>query len=231
MDLGGAGGDGPKVGADAGVQRMFGGKVSRVTVLRSPRSGVTWTWRASPPKPWAERRVWRTRAAPRSAVFSNIARSRRSPGGGDVRAEQRRAQENRREDVGDVVGDAGGESGDACEGWGAGAFGACAEGAFDGGDEALERVLEDVMGGAFPDGRDGAFFPPSVPWENARRIRSLGAGELRRPEAADRREGQVRQNQVGGGAAEPRGEIARVVARSMGHAGHSVRRSSRTKEA
>ena len=57
------------------------------------------------------------------------------------------------------MGDAGGESGDAYEGGGAGAFGACAEGAFDGGDEALEPVLEDVMGGAFPDGREGALFP------------------------------------------------------------------------
>ena len=159
MDLGGAGGDGPKVGADVGVAADVGGKgfAGDRAEVAAERCDLDLAGFAADALGEAEDLADEGGAA-LGAFFEHHA-EQEIAGGGDVRAEQRHAQENRREDVGDVVGDAGGESGDACEGWGAGAFGACAEGAFDGGNEALERVLEDVMGGAFPDGRDGALFP------------------------------------------------------------------------
>ena len=69
-----------RLGAMQVSKRMFSGKGSPVTMLRSRRRCVTWTWRGSPPPPWVKRRIWRTRPAPRSAFFSNIARSWRSPG-------------------------------------------------------------------------------------------------------------------------------------------------------
>ena len=67
--------------------RMLGGKVSPVTVLRSRRSGATWTWRASPPTPRGEAADLADEGGAAPGAFFEYRAEPEIAGGGDVRAE------------------------------------------------------------------------------------------------------------------------------------------------
>jgi hypothetical protein len=190
VDLGGAGGDGPEVGGDAGVEAdVFGqGLASDHAEVAEEVCDMDLAGFAA--AALGEAKDLADEAGAALGVFLEHRAELEIAGGGDVLGEHRHAHEPRREDGGEVGGDAGGEPADAgealgaaevvhevpvfgevggdgeagfafaqgvCSGAAAAAFGAFARGALDGGDAAFERVLEEVIGGAFLDGRDGAF--------------------------------------------------------------------------